>query len=146
MLVFLIFIVFVTSLILLFQQLGSFLCIVCPALLNHYYRRRVLAAWMPFFLIICPDLVNNWNRYSTIRKLIILLYILQNLIFIVNFVLHLAETSLSTQVRNFTLMRLDVVLSLYFLLLATLVLLLAPNYLLAIIKLVQIIRESTNNK
>ena len=44
MLVFLIFIVFVTSLILLFQQLGSFLCIICPALLNHYYRRRVFDA------------------------------------------------------------------------------------------------------
>ena len=40
-------------------------------------------------------------------------------------------------------MRQDVLLSLYFLLLATLVLLLAPNYLLADIKLVQIIREAT---
>ena len=43
-------------------------------------------------------------------------------------------------------MRQDVVLNLYFVLLATLVLLLAPSYLLAVIKLVQLILESTNNE
>ena len=43
-------------------------------------------------------------------------------------------------------MRQDLVLSLYFLLLATLVLPLAPIYLLSMIKLVQILRESANNK
>ena len=68
------------------------------------------------------------------------LYILQNLIVTVHFILHLAKRLVS-----FILMTQDVVLSFYFLLFATLVLLLGPSYLLAIIKLVQFIRESTNN-
>ena len=132
MLVFYIFLLFVVSLNLLFQQLGSFPCIICPALLHNYYKRRISGTWLLLFLLIFPDLDKNWNRYSPIRKLIALLYILRNY--------SLLFTSSSTwlkrcypfKLRNFNLMRQEVVLSSYFLLLATFVLLLAPNYLLPI--------------